>query len=64
VGTAASNQALSEKRAQAVVSWLTGHGVAASRLQAKGWGQSKPVADNGTEDGKAKNRRVELVKIS
>jgi len=64
VGSAASNQALSEKRAQAVVAWLTGHGVDASRLQAKGWGQSKPVADNSTDDGKAKNRRVELVKIS
>jgi OmpA-OmpF porin, OOP family len=63
VGGAAANQALSEKRAQAVVAWLTAHGVAASRLKAKGWGQSKPVADNGSEDGKAKNRRVELVKI-
>jgi OOP family OmpA-OmpF porin len=64
VGSAASNQALSEKRAQAVVAWLSSHGIAASRLAAKGWGASKPVEDNNTEDNRAKNRRVELVKIS
>ena len=61
-GTAAANQALSEKRAQSVVTWLTKHGVEASRLAAKGFGQTKPVADNSTEEGRAKNRRVELVK--
>ena len=61
-GNAAANQALSERRAQAVVAWLTAHGVEASRLSAKGMGQTKPVADNGAEDGRAKNRRVELVK--
>jgi len=61
-GNAASNQTLSDKRAQSVVAWLTGHGVAASRLTAKGFGQTKPVADNANDDGRAKNRRVELVK--
>lgn len=61
-GAAAANQALSEKRAQSVVAWLTSHGIAATRLTAKGLGQTKPVADNSTEDGRAKNRRVELVK--
>ena len=61
-GAAAANQALSERRAQAVVGWLTTHGVAASRLKAQGFGASKPVADNGSEDGRAKNRRVELAK--
>jgi len=63
VGQAAANQALSERRAQAVVAWLTSHGVEASRLAARGLGQSNPVADNSTEDGRAKNRRVELVKM-
>jgi OmpA-OmpF porin, OOP family len=61
-GNAAANQALSEKRAQAVVSWLTAHGIAVARLSAKGLGQTQPVSDNSTEDGRAKNRRVELVK--
>lgn len=61
-GSAASNQALSQRRAQAVVAWLTAHGIASDRLSAVGLGQTKPVADNTTEDGRAKNRRVELVK--
>jgi OmpA-OmpF porin, OOP family len=61
-GNAAANQALSEKRAQAVVAWLTAHGVDPSRLKAQGFGQTKPVADNSTDDGRTKNRRVELVK--
>jgi OmpA-OmpF porin, OOP family len=64
VGSATSNQTLSEKRAQAVVAWLTSHGIEASRLSAKDWGSSKPVEDNTTENGRAKNRRVELVKVS
>jgi OOP family OmpA-OmpF porin len=61
-GSSAANQSLSEKRAQAVVAWLAAHGVAASRLTAKGMGQTPPLADNSTDDGRAKNRRVELVK--
>src|SRR5947207_8766442 len=64
IGQAASNQSLSEKRAQAVVAWLTSHRIDNSRLKAKGWGASKPVEENSSEDGRAKNRRVELVKIS
>lgn len=61
-GDAAHNQTLSEGRAKAVVAALTAKGIAATRLSAAGFGASKPVADNSTDAGKAKNRRVELVK--
>ena len=60
VGNDAYNQTLSEARAKTVVTWLTQHGVAADRLTAKGYGKTKPVADNGSDEGRAKNRRVEI----
>jgi OOP family OmpA-OmpF porin len=60
VGNDSYNQTLSEARAKAVVVWLTQHGVAADRLTAKGYGKTKPIADNGSDDGRAKNRRVEI----
>jgi OOP family OmpA-OmpF porin len=60
VGGDAPNQTLSEARARAVVDWLTKHGVAASRLSAKGYGKTVPVADNNNDEGRAKNRRVEI----
>jgi OOP family OmpA-OmpF porin len=60
VGTDASNQTLSEARAKTVVTWLTQNGVAALRLTAEGYGKTKPVADNGSDEGRAKNRRVEI----
>ncbi|MBB1088703.1 OmpA family protein [Lysobacter sp. SG-8] len=61
-GDAEHNQALSEARAGAVVTALASKGIEAARLQAQGFGQSQPVADNSTEVGKAANRRVELVR--
>lgn len=61
-GDAAHNQSLSEGRAKAVVAALEALGIDAKRLSAHGHGASQPVADNGSEEGKAKNRRVELVK--
>lgn len=62
VGNAASNQTLSESRAKSVMNELISKGIVSSRLKSKGWGQTKSVADNATEEGKAKNRRVEIVK--
>jgi OOP family OmpA-OmpF porin len=62
VGAAASNQSLSEKRAKAVMDAVIAKGIDKSRLTSKGYGQTKPLMDNSTEDGKAKNRRVEIVK--
>jgi outer membrane protein OmpA-like peptidoglycan-associated protein len=57
------NMALSDRRAAAVVKELTAkHGIAAARLKPAGTGPLAPVAPNDTDDGRAKNRRVELVK--
>lgn len=60
VGGDAYNQSLSEARAHSVMVWLNEHGVAAARMTAKGYGKTMPVADNSTDDGRAKNRRVEI----
>jgi len=62
-GSAASNQTLSEARSQAMVDKLVGLGIARDRLKAAGKGQTSPIADNSTDEGRAKNRRVEFVKI-
>ncbi len=62
VGTPAANRVLSDNRAKAVMAAIAAQGVAPARLSAAGFGQDKPVADNASEDGRAKNRRVELVK--
>ena len=61
-GTKAGNQALSQQRAAAVVAWLAQNGVPRTQLTAAGMGDTKPIADNSTEQGRARNRRVELVK--
>ncbi len=62
-GNAASNQTLSEQRSQAIVDKLVELGIAKDRLTAVGKGQDSPIADNSTDEGRAKNRRVEFVKI-
>ena len=62
VGTSDANLKLSQDRAQSVMAALVERGVKADRLTARGYGQTAPVADNRTVDGRAKNRRVELVR--
>ncbi len=61
VGSDESNQELSDRRARAVQQYLVEHGIAATRLRYKGFGESKPVASNLTEAGRQANRRVECV---
>lgn len=62
VGSAASNKALSLARAQSVMQAVVAQGIAPTRLNAQGFGQEVPIADNRTPDGRALNRRVELTK--
>jgi OOP family OmpA-OmpF porin len=61
VGEEAANQALSEKRAQAVVDYLVKAGLPANRFSAVGYGSTQPVADNESDEGKAQNRRIEFL---
>jgi len=61
-GSPVSNKTLSMERAKSVVTALVSQGVTAGRLSASGFGQDKPIGDNNTEEGRAINRRVELVK--
>lgn len=63
VGSRDVNEKLSGDRAEAVASWLADHGIDRSRLSSKGYGESRPVRSNSNEDGRAKNRRVELVRL-
>ena len=61
VGNKKVNLVLSQKRAEAVVNWLIKYGkVSPKQLSAKGFGDEKPIADNNTEEGRAKNRRVDF----
>ncbi len=59
-GSESSNLVLSKARAEAVKKYLTDHGIAPSRLTAKGYGESMPIAENNTERGKSLNRRTEI----
>ena len=60
-GTDSHNQDLSDRRAKAVLQYLVSHGVDKQRLAARGLGEGQPIADNATEEGKEKNRRVEFL---
>ena len=60
VSSLATNQPLSENRAKAVMNYLAKNGIDKSRVTAKGYADKFPVADNNTDEGRAKNRRVEL----
>jgi len=60
-GNADHNLKLSEARAKSVMTYIVAKGVEAGRLTSKGFGAKKPIADNNTEEGKEKNRRVEFV---
>ncbi|MCI0665890.1 MAG: OmpA family protein, partial [Acidobacteria bacterium] len=59
-GTEKLNQGLSQRRAASVTSYLIGKGIAAARLSSRGYGSSQPIADNGAEEGRARNRRIEF----
>ena len=60
VGNDAYNMELSQKRVNTVMEFFISHGISSDRLSAKGYGETQPVADNGTAEGRAQNRRVEL----
>ena len=60
IGSNENNQELSEKRAIAVKQFLIVRGIDKKRIVAKGYGSNKPKADNNTEEGRAKNRRIEV----
>jgi outer membrane protein OmpA-like peptidoglycan-associated protein len=59
-GSDSYNQTLSENRARTVAGYLTSRGVAAARIRSQGFGETMPAASNDSEDGRAKNRRVEI----
>jgi len=59
-GSDAYNQKLSERRVNSVRDYVVGKGVSAGRISGQGFGESKPIADNKTREGRAKNRRVEI----
>ena len=60
-GTDERNQKLSDRRAKAVADYLAREGVASARMTTVGYGASRPIADNATADGRARNRRIEFI---
>lgn len=63
VGSSEANRQLSQTRAESVKFWLVSKGVKADRLEAKGYGEDSPIADNSTKEGRAKNRRIEFKRV-
>jgi len=63
VGNKSSNQSLSEKRAASLKTALVTKGISSSKIETVGFGQNQPLADNSTDEGRAKNRRIEIKKI-
>jgi OmpA-OmpF porin, OOP family len=63
VGNASANKTLSQARSDSLVAYMVAAGISSKRLVAKGFGSESPISDNRTDEGKAQNRRVELVKI-
>jgi outer membrane protein OmpA-like peptidoglycan-associated protein len=61
VGDDAANMSLSSSRAKAVKDYLIEKGIEAARVSSKGYGETKPIATNGTEEGRAQNRRTEVI---
>ena len=61
IGSDQYNQGLSERRAKSVFDYLVGNGIDSGRLNSRGYGESAPIADNATREGRQRNRRVELV---
>jgi OOP family OmpA-OmpF porin len=61
VASESYNQGLSERRARSVADWLAENGVDGDRLTTRGWGETRPVAENDTPEGRQQNRRVELI---
>lgn len=60
-GASSFNQELSQNRAEAVRAYLVSHGIASDRVTAQGLGSTRPIADNASAEGRANNRRVEIV---
>jgi len=63
-GSDAYNMKLSQQRSESVVNYLIGKGIAASRLEAKGYGETVAIASNDTDDGRQQNRRTEFKILS
>jgi outer membrane protein OmpA-like peptidoglycan-associated protein len=61
IGSDAYNRLLSQRRAQSVVNFLIGNDISSQRFVSKGYGESQPLIPNDSEEGRARNRRVELI---